>query len=188
MIIRKAKPEDSKRITSHILLAMEDILYNFIGEKSFEKGFQFIESLVNEKNNQYSYENCWVVEVGNAVVATALVYDGANLFELRSPVARKIKADFNKIFNPEDETQAGEYYIDCVGVSPEFQKQGIGKKLLQFLINEYAIKKNETLGLLVDSGNPEAKKLYLSLGFVFVENKTLVGKNMEHLQFNKKNT
>lgn len=187
MIIRRAKPEDSSMISTHILLAMEDIAYHFIGEKSREKAFQLMNSLVQEEANQYSYRNCWVAVLDNDIVGTAVVYDGALLNELRKPVETKIQTMFNRSFNPEDETQAGEYYIDCVGVSQNQQGKGIGSAIFQFLIEEYVHKRKETLGLLVDIDNPDAKRLYLKLGFEFIGEKNLVGKKMEHLQYKKAN-
>lgn len=186
MLIRKANKEESETITALIMLAMEDIVYNFIGEKSEDKARCFLNSLTEENGNQYSYENCWIAESGGEIVGTAVVYDGARLNELREPVGEKVKSMFNREFNPEDETQAGEYYIDCVGVSPDQQGKGIGTKIFRFLIDEYVEKRNETLGLLVDNDNPAAKKLYLKLGFEVVGEKTLTGKQMEHLQFKKK--
>ena len=186
MLIRKATPEDSKAIAEYALLAMEEIVYQFIGEKDTEKAFQFLTNLIRKKATQYSYENCWVAEIENDVVAAAIVYDGAKLQELREPVAKEIKSTFNKDFNPENETQAGEYYIDSVGVSPYQQGKGVGSKLFQFLIDEFVHKRNETLGLLVDKDNPDAKKLYLKLGFEIVDEKILTGKKMEHLQFKSK--
>jgi len=185
MTIRKAKPEDSEAIATYILLAMEDIIYKFIGEKSLEKAKQFLINLISKRANQYSYENCWVIEIENEVVAVVIVYDGAKLQELRKPVAKEIKSMFNRDFNPENETEAGEYYIDSIGVSPNQQGKGLGSKLFQFLIDEYVYKRNETLGLLVDKDNPNAKKLYLKLGFEIVGEKTLAGKKMEHLQFTR---
>ncbi|MNR48786.1 ribosomal-protein-alanine N-acetyltransferase [compost metagenome] len=115
------------------------------------------------------------------------MYDGSKLNELRIPVATKIKSMFNNAFNPEDETQAGEYYIDCVGVDPNQQGKGIGSKIFKFLIDEYVYKNNKTLGLLVDTENPNAQKLYLKLGFEIVGEKMLVGKRMNHLQFRPTN-
>lgn len=185
MLIRKAKAEESQIISYLILLAMEDIVYGFIEENSFEKAVKWLNSLVKEKNNQYSYENCWVAQLDHEIVAAALVYNGAKLKELREPVAKSIQLKFHKDFNPEDETQAGEYYIDCVGVHPNKQGKGIGSQLFRFLIDEYVYKRNQTLGLLVDDENPNAKKLYLKLGFKVVNKKIFAGKNMEHLQFTK---
>jgi len=186
MTIRKATPNDTSEIATYLMLAMEDIVYGFIGEKSKEKATQFLTNLICKKDNQYSYENCWIGEIENNVVAVALVYDGAKLQKLRQPIAKEIKSMFGKDFNPENETQAGEYYIDSCAVSPHFQGKGLGSKFFQFLIDEYVFKRKETLGLLVDRDNPNAKKLYLKLGFEIVGEQTLAGKEMEHLQFKKK--
>lgn len=186
MTIRKATPEDTSEIATYLMLAMEDIVYGFIGENSKEKATQFLINLICKEANQYSYENCWIAEIENKIVAAAVMYDGAKLQELRNPVAKEIKFMFKKDFNPENETQTGEFYIDSFAVSPHLQGKGIGSKLFKFLIDEYVYKRHETLGLLVDKGNPNAKKLYLKLGFEIVGEKTLAGKEMEHLQFKNK--
>ncbi|WP_321294923.1 GNAT family N-acetyltransferase [Marinifilum fragile] len=185
MMIRKAKVEDSGAIATYMMLAMEDIVYKFIGENSFEKAIQLIENLVSKEANQYSYENCWVVEKNKQIVAVANIYDGGNLYDLRKPVVDQINMMFNREFNPEDETQNGEYYIDCIGVHPDWQGKGLGTKLLQFLIDEYVCKKQVTIGLLVDNDNPKAKRLYLNLGFEIIGPKILAGKKMEHLQIKR---
>jgi len=186
MNIRKATLKDTSEIAAYLMLAMEDVVYGFIGEKSKEKATQFLTNLINQKATQYSYKNCWIGEIENEIVAVALVYEGAKLQELREPVAKEIKSMFNRDFNPEDETQAGEFYIDSFAVSPNQQGKGLGSKLFCFLIDEYVHKRNETLGLLVDRDNPNAKKLYLKLGFEIMAEKTLAGKEMEHLQFKNK--
>ena len=183
MQIRKAKQEESKFIVPYLLLAMEDIVYKFIGEKSHEKATVFLNAMTSGKDNQYSYENCWVVENEDEIIATACLYDGERLHELRKPVADYIKQNFGNNFNPEDETQAGEIYIDCVGVNPNQQGKGLGSKFFEFLINEYVVKQKKTLGLLVDNDNPKAEKLYLKLGFKTVGEKTLVGKTLKHMQY-----
>jgi hypothetical protein len=41
MIIRKATPKDSSAIATHLMLAMEDIVYQFIGENTAEKATQY---------------------------------------------------------------------------------------------------------------------------------------------------
>jgi len=82
----------------------------------------------------------------------------------------------------EDETHAGEFYIDSLGVSPAHQGKGIGSQLLQFVISEKVKTGGGTIGLLVDKTNPGAKRLYLNLGFVPVGEKTLLGISLEHLQ------
>lgn len=182
MIIKKATPEDADLIAKYFMLAMGDIVYRFIGVNSYSKALSFLEAMSKKKKNQYSYENCWVLEYEKSVVAVANVYKGSDLEALRNPVKEYIKDNFNIDFTPEDETQPGEYYIDCVAVNPDFQGTGLGTQLFKFLIEEYVIKNQHILGLLVEKDNPNAKRLYLKLGFEVVGQKVLTGKTLDHLQ------
>lgn len=182
MIIRKAKIEDAKGIASFLFLAMEDITYHFIGKENAGEAIELLEFLAAQDANQYSYKHTLVAEENGELLGSITIYDGAKLYELREPVANLVRLKFNMDFNPEDETQPGEYYLDCIGVKPDRQGKGVGSKLLQFAINEYVGKRKLTLGLLVDKANPQAKKLYLRSGFNVVGEKTLAGKCMEHLQ------
>jgi ribosomal protein S18 acetylase RimI-like enzyme len=161
---------------------MEDILYEFIGINNTLKAKEFLRYFVEKENNQYSFQNCMVAESENEILGSINIYDGADLQLLRAPVAEYVKKHFNIDFNPENETQKGEYYIDSFGVSPDKQGKGIGTKILQHLIKAYTIENQYTIGLLVDEENPNAEKLYLKLGFEFVGRKILVGKKMKHLQ------
>jgi ribosomal protein S18 acetylase RimI-like enzyme len=190
--VRKAKLEDAELIATYLLLAMEEIVYKFIGVEDLEKASAFLLHFVKKEDNQYSYQNCWVVEDELKVVAAINVYDGANLMTLRKPIVEYLSAVFKMDFNYGNETQAGEYYIDSFGVNPNQQGKGFGTKLLKFVIQAYFQEHNRPLGLLVDKDNPIAKSLYFKLGFKIVGVKVLFGKVMEHLQikaklFNSKN-
>ncbi|OYD46461.1 GNAT family N-acetyltransferase [Sphingobacterium cellulitidis] len=182
MIIRRGLKEDSEQIAEYLLLAMEEIAYRFIGKQDKQLALEFLTDLVKEEGNQYSYNHNWVIEENGTVVATALVYDGANLYELRKPVADLVENKYQRSFTPEDETQAGEFYIDCIAVNPNQQGKGLGSIIIKYLIDEYILKKKAVLGLLVDEDNPKAKKLYERLGFKVVGMKSLMGKNLEHMQ------
>ena len=116
MIIRKATPQDTKEIATYMMLAMEDIVYEFIGENSKEKALSFLEKLILQKDNQYSYENCWVIDDNGNAIAVANVYNGADLEKLRTPVASLVKTMFNRDSQCEDETEKGEFYIDCKSI------------------------------------------------------------------------
>lgn len=180
--IRKANREDSAAIATHLLLAMEDIVCEFIGQKDPNKARDFLIHFIHQEQNQYSYQNCFVAEDNDQIIAAVNIYDGSQLNQLRLPISQYIKSQFMTDFNPEDETQSGEYYIDSLGVNPNQQGKGIGATMLKFLINYYVTQKRQTIGLLVDEENPKAKKLYLKLGFKSVGGKILVGKRMDHLQ------
>ncbi|MBC74272.1 MAG: GNAT family N-acetyltransferase [Muricauda sp.] len=182
MTIRRARKEDSKVIANILLLAMDTIIYKFIGEDSMDKASCFLAGLVRKEANQYSYENCWVAVSGEEITGVVNVYEGADFLRLRTPVLDEISKWSQKDLTPEIETEKGELYIDSLGVIPKLQGKGIGSNLLKYLITEYAIKDKKTLGLLVDLDNTGAGKLYHRLGFVKVGEKLLCGKKMEHLQ------
>ena len=81
----------------------------------------------------------------------------------------------------EDETDASEYYLDSLGVLPEYRGCGVGAKLI-LALKEIAYEKyNKPLGLLVDFENPKAERLYKSLGFERVEEKDFLGHKMWHM-------
>ena len=181
MLIRKATLNDAEAIATHLLLAMEDIVYKFLGIKDTEKARQFMLHFAGRNNNQYSYQNCWVVQDEDEIVATVNIYDGAQLHQLRQPVLDYLKTRYNRDVTPEDETQAGEYYIDSLGVTADRQCNGIGSGLIKYIVDEHT-KRGQTLGLLVDEENPNARRFYLRLGFKSVGKKLLFGKHMEHLQ------
>lgn len=182
MIIRPATPTDSQPLAILILQAMEEIVYQFIGQHNYAAAMQLLQHFTGSDQNQYSYQHCWVAEAEGEIVAAINIYNGADLVRLREPVIQYIRAHFNAHFNPEHETQAGEYYIDTLAVLPQWQTQGIGTRLMEFVIEKYMGEQRQTLGLIVEEDNRDAKKLYLRLGFKPVGTKTLAGKQLEHLQ------
>lgn len=161
---------------------MEGIIYEFIGESNKEKAISFLTHFAKNGDNQYSYQNCYVMGSSNEIIAAVNVYDGVKLHEYRQPIANYIAAQFKKELKVEDETQVGEYYIDSIGVKESFRGKGIGSEVLKFLIHEYVICGKHTLGLLVDEENTHAKNLYLKLGFCSVNHILLTGRKMNHLQ------
>lgn len=182
MIIRKAVIEDSETITTMLMQATGEMIYKFVGERDDQKAKDFLIQFVKSQNNQYSFQNCYVIINEDEVLGVLLGYDGASLKELRKPVLAFIHQYFNPNLTVEDETQAGEYYIDSLGVLPKQQGKGFGARLIQHVINEQVLQSGQTLGLLVDKDNPRAKRLYLKLGFEVVGEKNLMGISMEHLQ------
>jgi ribosomal protein S18 acetylase RimI-like enzyme len=182
MIIKNATKHNAAAIAPLMLLAMEDIVYKFIGINDYLSACAFLTYFVKLEDNQYSYQNCKVVYEGQDIVAVANVYDGGDLHDLRAPIISYIRQHYDPSFDPDDETQQGEIYIDTISVSPSHQGQGIGKALLTNLIDEHVTHKRQVLGLLVEKDNHKAMDLYHRLGFVSVGNTTLVGKSLMHMQ------
>jgi ribosomal protein S18 acetylase RimI-like enzyme len=185
MQVRKAVLDDSESIATLLMLATGEVIYEFIGERKYEVARKFLVHFIKNEKNQYSYQNCCVIEEDGEVIGALLSYDGDKLQELREPVLAHIHQFLNPNLQVEDETEGGEYYIDSIGVMPNHQGKGLGARLIQSIIDEQVIKNGKTVGLLVDKSNPLAKKLYLKLGFEPVGEKTLMGICLEHLQLKK---
>ncbi len=185
MRIRKAKSEDSKPIASLLMLATGEVVRRLVGEKNHREAEALLLHFVKMPSNQYSFENCLVAEENGEITGALLAYDGGKLEKLRKPVLDHICQRYNPLAQVEDETEAGEFYIDSIAVSAAHQGKGIGSQLLQYLIREKVNTEGQTLGLLVDKTNPAAKKLYHKLGFQPVGEKTLLGIELEHLQLRK---
>ncbi|WP_126973126.1 GNAT family N-acetyltransferase [Gynurincola endophyticus] len=183
MKFRRAEMKDAGMLAEFMLLAMKDIVYKFIGKEDDKEALRFMTHFTAQENNQYSFNNCWVVELSGDPVAVANVYNGADLISLRQPVLNYIAANYTELSSLEEETTAGEYYLDTIAVSPKAQGKGVGSKLLQSLISHFVAEKQAVLGLLVDDDNPNARKLYEKMGFQFVQAKKLVGKSLAHLQY-----
>ena len=79
-----------------------------------------------------------------------------------------------------DETQAGELYLDSLAVLPEYRRHGIASRLIR-TTKELADKMGlPCVGLLVDKGNPDGEALYASIGFQYANDSYWGGHSMKH--------
>lgn len=193
MKIVPASIEQAESIASLIMLAMNhECCQNFAGPShTLEDFHRMMTTLVRRDDSQYSYRNAMVAlddttSDSKPVVAGVIVgYDGADLHRLREAFLQAAKEFLDQDFRGmDDETQAGEYYIDSLAVNESFRHQGLATLLLKKLIDQKGQK--QPIGLLVDKGNPGAERLYRSLGFEFVNDATWGGHEMRHLQTIKK--
>lgn len=182
-MIRQAKPEDYKYTAPLIIQAMEDLAMKFTNHHNVDLALPVFEFFFQKPQNQYSYENTLVYEENNQILGSITAYDGAELELLRQPFLDYLKTNYNFEIKPEDETQAGELYLDTVSVNPNHQGKGIGRKLILAMIEKAKTKGFTQVGLLVDENNPNAKRLYESIGFKSKEIKPLMGGKYEHLVF-----
>ncbi|RZM11043.1 MAG: N-acetyltransferase [Pedobacter sp.] len=178
-MIRAATAEDHIDLAKLIMLAMGTLAYKFVKES--EDAVPLFEHFNALEKNQYSFENILVYDDGE-IRGLICAYDGADLDRLRKPFLSYISSTYGVTVIPEDETQPGEYYIDCLAVFPENQGSGIGKKLINAMASQAKSNGYNSLGLLVKKGNPEAKKLYLKTGFRIKDERKFVGDVYEHLQ------
>lgn len=181
---RRATKEQSADIARLIMMAMTDecCLY-FCGDGyGLEDFYRMMTKLVEREDSQYSFKNTLVAMDGDKVVGISVSYDGGKLHTLRKAFIESAKKYVGKDHTGmDDETQAGELYLDSLAVLPAYRRQGIARQLL-FATKERAGSMGlPIVGLLVDKGNPIGEALYASLGFRYVNDCSWGGHSMKHL-------
>lgn len=182
--IREATKNQAAEIASLIMMAMtDDCCLYFCGEGYGLTDFRkMMTSLVEREDSQYSYKNTLVALDGERVVGISVSYDGRKLHLLRQAFIESAKVYIGKDHSEmDDETQAGELYLDSLAVLSEYRRQGIASRLLR-VTKERANKMGlPCVGLLVDKGNPVGEALYAAVGFQHANDSQWGGHEMKHL-------
>ena len=119
---------------------------------------------------------------GQQVVGVSVSYDGSRLHELRCAFIEAAKTYIGKDHTGmDDETQAGELYLDSLAVLPAYRRQGIAQQLLMATRERGYLLHLPRVGLLVDKGNPDGEALYTKVGFVYLNDNQWGGHPMKHL-------
>ena len=182
--ISKATKEQAPEIARVIMMAMTDeCCQYFCGEGyGLDDFYRMMSHLVEREDSQYSYKNTLVAMDGQQVVGVSVSYDGSRLHELRCAFIEAAKTYIGKDHTGmEDETQAGELYLDSLAVQPDYRRQGIARALLlatKERAGQYGL---PHVGLLVDTDNPNGEALYSSVGFQYVGEKRWGGHFMKHM-------
>ena len=182
--IKDAQKAQSAEIARLIMMAMtDDCCLHFCGVGYGLDDFRrMMTSLVEREDSQYSYRNTLVAMDEDTIVGITVSYDGARLHELRHAFIEAAREQIGKDHSGmDDETQAGELYLDSLAVLPEYRRQGIAQRLLKATQEKAGQMKLPCVGLLVDKGNPAGESLYASVGFRYVNDSCWGGHSMKHL-------
>lgn len=182
--ITQASKSHAPDIANLIMTAMTDecCLY-FCGDGHGLDDFRrMMTGLVEREDSQYSYKNTLVAVDNGKVVGISVSYDGGKLHELRKAFLSAANDQIGKNHTGmDDETQAGELYLDSLAVLPEYRRRGIAKRLLTATKQRADEMGLPVVGLLVDKGNPGGEALYASVGFRHVNDSLWGGHQMKHL-------
>lgn len=182
--IREAQKNQAQEIASLIMMAMTDeCCQYFCGDGYGLEDFRrMITMLVEREDSQYSYKNTLLALDGDKVVGVSVSYDGGRLHQLRKVFVETAKKYVGKDHSGiDDETQAGELYLDSLAVQPEYRRQGIAKRLIMATKERAEKMELPCVGLLVDKGNPSGEALYTSVGFQYANDSHWGGHEMKHL-------
>ena len=159
------------------------------GGVAFNRGGKDYLSVLTEisqaEGTQYSWRNAIVAECEGRVVGSVVGYDGAKLAEFREGTFAVLRNRVGRVPDIADETEAGEHYLDSLSVALQYQRLGIGRKLIDAFCQRAFSEGAERVGLIVDAENPNAERLYLSQGFTHVGERIFFNHQMHHLQRTK---
>lgn len=180
IVIRPAVSADSATIAEVIAMAIGDEagLRNYCGEEYMA----VLTEVARREATQYSWQNALIAELNGVVAGAVVGYDGAQLYTLREGTFATINEFVERTQTIVDETSAGEYYLDSVGVLPQYRGMGVGRALVSAFCNKAFAEGHQRVGLIVDFENPDAERLYTSLGFVRIGTRPFFTHQMWHLQ------
>lgn len=179
MTIRMARPEEAAQIAGLLMLAwpVDEILES--NGISYEELHAYITHVAENKGNIYSFENTVVAEIDGKIAGAMCAYDGAEYQRLKQPIVDTLGKDSG--FADLKETEAGEFYLDSVGVLPEYRGRGIASRLFEAQCQRAASLGHKIAGLIVDTDKPQAEALYARLGFRYIDDKNFFGHKMKHM-------
>ena len=188
--VRDAVREDAPDVARMILLAWPVEEFLKMNPGMTQDDFTcFIRKFVEADDNLYShlYTSVAVLVSDDGterIVGAMNGYDGALYRTLKQPVLDAMKESFGSgnDFASVVETEAGEFYLDSVGVDPSMRSRGIGSMLFDAMIQRAVRSGFKVVGLIVDEDKPKAEALYLRLGFRTVGFRDFLGHRMKHMQ------
>ena len=180
---RPACIEDSTLIADAVMAAFgDDLCRRLCCGADAEHIRDFFREIIARPDTQYSYRNTLICTVDGIAAGAICGYDGGRLDELRRPVLDALQQRFGAIPSPiENETQAGEFYLDSIGVDPLYRGCGVGERLLRDMIGHARQQGADVVALLVDTDNPSAERLYTRVGFRRSGTVQLLEHTMYHL-------
>lgn len=193
-IIENARPEDAPLIADAILGAVgEEITMRLAGETHTRDDIHdLFARLARREDTQYSYLNTRIAKDKEGVpLGVCISYDGGNLKRLRRPFFAEANATLGWGLTPQEiddlpgETDSDEFYLDTLMTLPSYRGHGVGEAL----IRDAAIKaknSHKPLGLLCDTDNDRARRLYDRVGFTSVGMRPFAGHMMTHMQILEK--
>ena len=179
IIIRQAHKEEASQIAELFMLAWPVQEIQESTGLAYEQLHESITLIAAKEETIYSYENTIIAEIEGKVVGALCAYDGADYKRLKQPIVDALGPDNG--FAKMKETEAGEFYLDSVGVLPEYRGRGIASRIIEAQCERAASHGHKVAGLIVDIDKPQVEALYSRLGFTYLDDKDFFGHTMKHM-------
>lgn len=164
-IFRPATPEDAHFIAHYVLAALHFIELETPLSPQQQQMVEALVPVVQQKGMLYSYLHAEIAQFNDQPIAMLLRYEGQNFREYRERTFAQLPFyTAEELAAMDDETKAGELYIDSLAVHPTYRGRGIAQSLLTRAVSR-AKELQLSATLLVDPDNPKARALYERCGF-----------------------
>lgn len=178
---RAATPADAPFIARYVLAAFHIIELDQPLSEEQQQSITALEPVVQQEGVLYSYRHAEIVEIKGEPIAMLLSYKGENFREFRARTFQQLPFfTEEELASMDDETQAGELYIDSLAVYPQHRCCGIAQCLLERAVHR-AKSLDVAATLLVDPENPKARALYERCGFTAEGRVNAFGVNFHRL-------
>jgi ribosomal protein S18 acetylase RimI-like enzyme len=165
-MIRPAQPTDVSEIINLTRLAADglvEFLFNDFTIQATQE--EVLKEGVLAEVGVLSYRHTDVAVYEDKVVGIATSYP-ASQHQITAEMKQFFAAERLGVLEDFYQSRVeGSWYLDTLGVKPEFQHQGIGKKLLQATKEKAKKQQYQQLSLMVFTHNIKALNLYQSQGF-----------------------
>lgn len=185
LTISNAKVEDADTAAILMDLAFEDFSIYLFGTDDHDFIMKTFKNLWMKLHNRFSYRFCFMMRDKGNPIGLISCYQGEFINKMFIPsllaVVKQNSSMIGYILKHPDylyalltSTEAfnDEFYVFVLAVLPEYQKRGIGTKLLQFAESKAKEQGFKKLTLLVSMENYNAIKFYEGFGM----HKTLIYK------------
>ena len=137
----------------------------WVWSQACDKGHSVIEvgrARAMREEGDFSYRNAEILEVDGEIAGMLLGYRQPDTMDPGDT------STIHEVFRAMAELEAaapGSWYVNIVGVFPEFRGQGLGTRLLRRAEELAEATDTNRMSLIVDSGNDAARRLYERTGY-----------------------
>jgi len=157
--LRRATVADARFIAENVLRALHI-------DETDDSHIEHLADISRREDTLYSWRNSTIALYDGIPAGLMVAYDGARYRRMRDitfPMIRMYVGD--NYHSMDDESCAGEYYLDSLAVLPEFQHRGIASALIQEMFRQRDEARIPLATIAVDADNDTAYRLYTRNGF-----------------------
>lgn len=183
-MIRKAQRKDTEALINGIIAIWEDMESPFVTEIPLLELKEILRTCMLDNDFRYRYTNGIVCEREGEVAGFIFGYKGEEEPTLDQSFKKRLtekKYDQKINLSFDQETKAGEWYVDMVFTQANFRKQGVATALLEALPQIAGEAGESLIALNCDLENANARKVYEKQGFQKESEIMIVGHRYDHM-------